>query len=232
MPHTEAPATAPLSKPDLQASGGRIVLPAAEQPIHRLGICVVELRGLGPHIVDRGERANDRGTCGDADNPGHQLRIVTLGRLAEKGSDVAGPGEGRDVGDRIALSAEERHHREPTFQRLENPPDLGAVTVERVVIPFGRKAHEMDVLPEHRADGGHLDHHPLQRVVARGALFGEELPGLVGQVDQDGPGLENRVGLPARGLAVTITGTLAFGLSLKNSGENCASPKTSTGCTA
>ena len=58
----EAPATAPLSKPDLHASGGGIVLPAAEQPIHRLGICVVELRGLGPHIVDRGERTNDRGT--------------------------------------------------------------------------------------------------------------------------------------------------------------------------
>ena len=62
MPHTEAPAAAPLSEPGLQASGGRIVLPAAEQPIHRLGICVVELRGLGPHIVDRGERTNDRGT--------------------------------------------------------------------------------------------------------------------------------------------------------------------------
>src|SRR6266851_3629095 len=132
----EAPATAPLSKPDLQASGSRIVLPAAEQPIHRLGICVVELRGLGPHIVDRGERANDRRTCGDAGNPGHQLRVVTLGRLAEKGSDVAGPGEGRDVGDRIALSAEEGHHREPNFQHLENPPDLGAVTIERIVVPF------------------------------------------------------------------------------------------------
>jgi len=36
------------------------VLPAAEQLVHRLGIRLIELRGLGPHIVDRGERANDR----------------------------------------------------------------------------------------------------------------------------------------------------------------------------
>jgi len=63
----------------------------------------------------------------DRRDPRHQLRIVGFGGLAEKGADPTRPGDGRDVGDRVALPAEERRHTEPLFERSQNPAHLCAV---------------------------------------------------------------------------------------------------------
>ena len=86
MTQTGAPVSA-AAKAEID-SGGRIVLAAAEQPVHRLGIGAVELRGLGPHIVDRGERTSDRGPCGDPRfvDPAWSSGNVTL---ATSGADFA-----------------------------------------------------------------------------------------------------------------------------------------------
>jgi hypothetical protein len=65
-------------------------------------------------------------------------------------------GKVRDVGDRTALTAEKRHDAEPLLEGGENPADLRAVAVQRVVVALWRKAHEMHVLSEHRADQRHL----------------------------------------------------------------------------
>ncbi len=50
----------------------------------------------------------------------------------------------------------------------------------------------MAVLAEHRAEPAHLPHQPLQDVGTRAGFNGEEAPGLVGQINQDSPGLEHR----------------------------------------
>ena len=103
---------------------------------------------------------------------------------------------------RVALTAKERHDAEPLFEGGQHPADLRAVAVECVVVALRCKAHEVHVLPEHRADQGHLHHHPLDRVEARDGVLGQKLPGLFREVEQDRPRFEERVGLAARSVMV------------------------------
>src|SRR6202043_4031425 len=71
------------------------------------------------------------------------------------------PREGCDVGDRIALSTEERHLGEPLLEHFKRAAHLRAVAIEGVVVTLRSKTHEVHVLAEHRPDEGHLHHHPL-----------------------------------------------------------------------
>jgi len=45
--------------------------------------------------------------------------------------------------------------------------------------------HEVVNLAEHRAGSAHLPHQPFDRAIALRAILGEQLAGLVGEVDQD-----------------------------------------------
>ncbi|MNG40493.1 hypothetical protein D3C84_1290920 [compost metagenome] len=47
-------------------------------------------------------------------------------------------------------------------------------------------------LAEHRSDTTHLKHQPLDRLIPGGRLLGQQLPALVGQVDQNRPGFDQR----------------------------------------
>jgi hypothetical protein len=66
-------------------------------------------------------------------------------------------------------------------------------------------------LPEHRADVSDLEEEPRQRLVASGAVRSQELPGLVGEVDQDGARFEQGEGAAGRALAVDDGGDLVVG---------------------
>jgi hypothetical protein len=55
-------------------------------------------------------------------------------------------------------------------------------------------------LAEHRTDAAHLEHHPLDRLVATCRIGGNELAGLVGEIEQDRARLEQRQ-RPAAGAA-------------------------------
>jgi hypothetical protein len=74
-------------------------------------------------------------------------------------------------------------------------------------------------LAEHRADAAHLEHHPLQGLVAQRRIGGHELAGLLGQVHQDRARFEQRQRLAAGPLGSMIAGILLFGFSDRNSGE-------------
>src|SRR5271166_1815748 len=105
----------------------RRVAAAAEEAVFGLVAGLVERRRLCPHLIDRGQSAGHRRAAVDRRDPRHQLGVIRFGGLAEEGADPARPGEGRDIGDRIGLTAEERYDAEPLFERGEHPADLRAV---------------------------------------------------------------------------------------------------------
>src|SRR2546421_5573228 len=59
-------------------------------------------------------------------------------------------------------------------------------------LDFLREVAEEHVrLPHHRTDPGHLEHEPLKHAAAAVHVPGQELTGLLGQINQDGAGLEH-----------------------------------------
>ncbi|MNT28961.1 hypothetical protein D3C72_1646810 [compost metagenome] len=88
------------------------------------------------------------------------------------------------------------HHPVAPIQALiqhgQQAPGLGRVAVARtlVFVVLARELMEEAELAEHRADAAHLEHHPLQRLVASRRVGRDELAGLAGQVDQDGAGFK------------------------------------------
>src|SRR6516165_8195353 len=91
----------------------RRVAAAAEEAVLGPLAGLVELRRLRPHTVDRCQCAGHLRPAVDRRGPGHQLWVFGFGGLAEEGADPARPRKGRDVGDGIALPAEEWRHAEP-----------------------------------------------------------------------------------------------------------------------
>src|SRR3546814_11629641 len=67
-------------------------------------------------------------------------------------------------------------------------------------------------LAEQRADAAHLPHHPLDRLVTRSRIGREELPALVGEIDQDRARFEQRERLSARPVGVIDRRDLAVGI--------------------
>ena len=73
----------------------------------------------------------------------------------------------------------------------------------------------MHRLAEHRADARHLDHHPLDDIVALAGVLGQELAGLFGEVEQDRPELDHGVGLPARTVMIDDRWNLGVRIDLQ-----------------
>ncbi|CAI8716477.1 hypothetical protein EMIT0158MI4_110027 [Burkholderia ambifaria] len=71
---------------------------------------------------------------------------------------------------------------------------FGGVAVARtlvLVVAAGELVEEAD-LAEHRADAAHLEHHPLDRLVAACGVLRDQLACLVGEIDQDRARFEQR----------------------------------------
>jgi hypothetical protein len=87
-------------------------------------------------------------------------------------------------------------------EHAEQALRLGDVAVARtlvLVVLAGELVEEAE-LAEHGADAAHLEHQPLQRLVAPRRILRHELAGLLGQVQQDGARLEQRQRLAARAI--------------------------------
>ncbi|MNN39883.1 hypothetical protein D3C81_1539380 [compost metagenome] len=67
-------------------------------------------------------------------------------------------------------------------------------------------------LAEHRADRRHLEEDPLQGLIARRRIGGQEAAGLLGQIDKDGPGFEQGQRLAARTVGINDSRDLAVGV--------------------
>ena len=77
---------------------------------------------------------------------------------------------------------------------------------------------EKTQLAKHRADTAHLPHQPLQSGVALRWVLGQKLPRFFGQIDQDGPRLEQRQGLPPRAIGVEDGGNLVVRVQRQKTG--------------
>jgi hypothetical protein len=88
--------------------------------------------------------------------------------------------------------------REPGVEHTEQALRLADVAIARTLvleILAGELVEEAD-LAEHRADPRHLEHQPLQRLVA--LVRQEKLAALFGEVEKDRAGFEQRQRLSAR----------------------------------
>ncbi len=66
-------------------------------------------------------------------------------------------------------------------------------------------------LPKHRSGASHLKKEPLEGRVSRGASLGEQLAGLVGEVDENGARFEDRLGRAACAVVVDDGRDLVIG---------------------
>ena len=82
--------------------------------------------------------------------------------------------------------------RQPLVQHAMQALDLVGVALDRVGQLLRRVGREMVVLAEHRPDPAHLEHQPLQAGEPVARVGRDQLPGLLGEVDQDRAGLEQR----------------------------------------
>ncbi|CAM2168521.1 hypothetical protein BLAT2472_10893 [Burkholderia latens] len=133
---------------------------------------------------ERVERSRDMPELAEADE---------IARLVEA-DEVAHPREDRDVGDRVRIAHHPVAVREMRVEHAEQPLRFGDVTVARtlVLVVAAREFMEEADLAEHRTDAAHLEHHPLDRLVAARQILRDQLARLVREIDQDRPRFEQR----------------------------------------
>src|SRR5580765_4953132 len=146
------------------------------------------------------ERAFDRIAPGDLVGPGLDRRI--FGGVDGKQLEIAQPRPRRDVRDGVLAAGNIRPRGQSLFIEVEQFDHLRAVTLGAVVVAGTGELAEMNVLATHRADIGYLEHKPLQGVVAGDRLVRDELPGLLGEVDQNRARLDHRIWLASWPVAI------------------------------
>src|SRR5262249_55979679 len=124
----------------------------------------------------------------------HVLQGVELDEVAGaiKPDQVADPAQHGDVGDGVVIVHDPLPAVEARLQHPEQAFGLVAIALERA---FGGdlaagELVEVAELAEHWTDEGHLEEHPLDRLVTARRLAGHESAGLVSEVEEDGTGLE------------------------------------------
>src|SRR5262245_7597671 len=203
---------APVESVDAAALRPR-VLAAVEE-----AVLVVVGGGLAVRLDDRDLRecGLHGGALRDGAEPARQVGVVVP--LDALRVVIARPREGRDVGDGVLVTAEKLGLAEPLLQHLVEPLQLRGVAC-LPVLAAGRREHlEMSPLAEHRADARHLDHQPLDDLVFFRGILRQELPGLLGKVEQDRARLEHRVWLSARALVIDDGGNLVVRIDLQELG--------------
>ena len=75
---------------------------------------------------------------------------------------------------------------EPSIDDAEQALRLGDIAVARalVLVVLAGKFSEKPDLSEHRAHAAHLEHQPLDRLVAAGRILWDEAPGLFSEIKQ------------------------------------------------
>ncbi|MEY9429446.1 hypothetical protein ABH975_004761 [Bradyrhizobium ottawaense] len=108
--------------------------------------------------------------------------------------EIAHPAEHGDVGNGVVVIHEPLPSRKMRLHHAEQAHGFGDVAVTGPLvlkILAGEFVEEAD-LAEHRPDAAHLEVHPLDGPVAARGILRQKLAGLLGEVLQDRPGLEQR----------------------------------------
>ena len=166
-------------------------------------------------------------TAGRARNVSRSARYVgevgdthQAARLVEA-DEVAYPGESGDIGDRVLLAGEPAQLPQLLVQHAQQTLRLRDVAVPRtlvLVVPAGELVEEPD-LTEHRSDASHLEHEPLDHVVAGRRVVRQETSGLVREIDEDRAGLEQRQRLAAGAVGIDDRRDLVVGIQRKELGR-------------
>eukprot|EP01022_Parablepharisma_sp_SALTPOND_P027435 TRINITY_DN665_c0_g3_i1.p1 TRINITY_DN665_c0_g3~~TRINITY_DN665_c0_g3_i1.p1 ORF type:complete len:1952 (-),score=631.07 TRINITY_DN665_c0_g3_i1:246-6101(-) len=140
---------------------------------------------------------------------GEVLEADQLARFVEA-DEVADPREGGDIGDGVGVAGQPCvlgqalvHHGQQTARFIDV-----AVTRALVFVFLAGEAVEEAQLAKHRTDAAHLEHHPLDHLVTLGGILGDELAGLLGQVQQDRARFEQRQRLAAGAIGIDDRGNL------------------------
>ncbi len=156
-----------------------------------------------------------RTTAGRATNASSARDVAELAEADQiarfvEADEVAHPREDCDVGDRIGVAHHPLPVRQMRIEHAEQALRLGDVAVARtlVLVLATRELVEEAELAEHRPDPAHLEHHPLDRLVAAGRILRNQLAGLVGEIDQDRARFEQRQRLALRTVRVEDRGNL------------------------
>ena len=110
-----------------------------------------------------------------------------------------GPGKAGDVRNRIISRDVSPGFSELRVEYAIKPRRLIAIAFDGVGDLLRRVECEMTVLAEHGTEPAHLPHQPLHDFGAGAQFIWEKAAGLVGEVNQDGAGLEYRKRLTAIG---------------------------------
>ncbi|MFK4603627.1 hypothetical protein ABIF57_003079 [Bradyrhizobium diazoefficiens] len=113
---------------------------------------------------------------------------------AVEADEVAHPAKHRDVGDGVVVIHEPLPAGQMRLHHAEQTPGLAHVAFERPLvleILAGEFVEETD-LAEHRPDPAHLEMHPLDGLVAARGILRQQLAGLLREILQNRPGLEQR----------------------------------------
>ncbi|KGC52746.1 hypothetical protein DO65_4937 [Burkholderia pseudomallei] len=131
------------------------------------------------------------------------IEFDELARLVEA-DQVAHPRERRDVGDRIGVVHDPPAMREAAVKHAEQALRLADVALARafVLVLAARELVEEAELAEHRPDAAHLEHQPLDRLVAARGIGRDEPARLLGEIQQDRARFEQRERLAARAVRI------------------------------
>ena len=104
------------------------------------------------------------------------------------------PGENGDVADGVVAAHYEVAPGQPALQHAEQADRLGAVALLRVRVSalVCGVNEEVLVLAEHGSDMANLEKDPLDAFIALDGVCGQELAGLLRQIDQDGARFHDR----------------------------------------
>ncbi len=129
-------------------------------------------------------------------------------------NQVAHPAEHGDVGDGVVVVHDPLAAVQAALHHAQQALGLGDVALQRpfvLVLPAGEFVEEAH-LAEHRPHRRHLEEHPGDGLVAPRRVGWDQPAGLVGQVEQDGAGLEQAERLPARPIGIDDRRDLAVGV--------------------
>src|SRR4051794_22037784 len=110
-----------------------------------------------------------------------------------------GPGKAGDVRNRIISRDVSPGFSELRIEDAIKPCRLVTIAFDSVGDLLRRVEREMTVLAEHGTEPAHLPHQPLHDLGAGAQFIWEKAAGLVGEIDQNGAGLEYRKRLAAIG---------------------------------
>src|SRR6185312_10618516 len=166
----------------------------------------------------------DGGPLKPALEPGGNLLQFAEGdefARAVKVDEIAHPAEHRDVGDGVVAAHDPGSLREARLDDRENALGLVAIAVERTLVldlPAGEFVEKAD-LAEHRADRGHLEEQPLDRLVAPRGISGDELARLLGEIEEDRARFEQEQRLASRARGIDDRWDLAIRIERQELGR-------------